>query len=269
LCLYPAFAPLSVQMANHLLLLEERTYRRCPSRRPASPEMIQTVLQRIYRARKLAYDYMRPFVVADLKRQQHGENRTFPNAEWLLEALAQYAPLSVRNANETLDFWQKKGLLRRVHPRGLLDTTSVAALLTARLAVENMQRNWLPSFMETTDPYWWCFGRVSPESQIQAIPVPFSPSLPASMMVWTPWQGAIWEEQWQLIIGGEYLYRWAGSPSLGDLLLWEEDLPRKILDAQHDALFGRSAVQQILLQEARHDVLTHIVQKGMRHGSVQ
>lgn len=262
--LYPAFAPLPVPMANHLLLLQERQYRRRPSLRPTSEEMMQTVLENIRRARTLVYDYLRPFVMADKKRQQRGESRTFPQAEWLLETLAQYTPGVVRNSVETLDFWQKKGLLRREKTRGLLEMTSVAALLIARLAEGRLQRNWLPSLLEAEEPHWWCYGRSSPDAPLQAIPIPISSSCPTSLLVWTLWQGALWEEEgWQIIVGGDGLYRWAGSPSVADLLAWDEELPTKILASQHDPLFGRPLVQKVLLQEARYDVLTRVVKKGM------
>lgn len=261
--LYPAFAPLPAPMANHLLLLQQRQYRRRPSMRPAVEEMMQTVLENIARARTLVYDYLRPFVIADKKRQQRGESRTFPQAEWVLETLAQYTPGLVKNSVETLDFWQKKGLLRREKTRGLLEMTSVAALLIARLAEERLQRNWLPSMLEAGEPHWWCYGRTAPAAPLQAIPVPIPPSCPASLLIWTPWQGALWEEeQWQIIVGGDGLYRWATTPSVSDLLAWDEELPAKILAGQHDPLFGRPSVQEVLLREARYDVLTRVVKKG-------
>ena len=262
--LYPAFAPLPAPMADHLLLEEERRYRRRPAQRPSDQEMAQTVLERISRARTLVYEYLHPFVTADQKRHERGEGRTFPNVDWLLETLAQYTPGRGGNSEATLDFWQKRGLLRREKTRGLLEITSVAALLVARLAEGTLQRNWLPSSLEDTEPYWWCSGRVSPGAPIQAIPVPLSSSLPASQVVWTPWRGAIWEGTWRTI-GEAFLYRWAGSPSVQDLLLWQQDLPQKIQAVQHDPLFGRPSVQMVLIQEARSDVLFDIVQKGMCH----
>lgn len=263
--LYPALAPLAVPMANHLLLLEERKYQRRLSKRPEDAVMIQTVLERISRSRTLVYEYMNPFVAADKRRQERGTSRTFPNPEWLLETLSQYTPGPVRNSEATLDYWQKKGLLRRERTRGLLEVTSIAALLVARLAQGTLQRNWLPSSLEDTEPYWWCYGRVSPDAPIQAIPVPLPPALPPAMALCTPWRGAIWENHWR-IIGDEYLYRWADSPSAQDLLVWQEDLPRKIEAAQQDTLFGRPAVQLALIQEVRGDVLFDIARKGTCHG---
>lgn len=84
------------------------------------------------------------------------------------------------------------------------------------------------------------------------------------MVLWTPWRGAIWDGTW-LPIGETFLYRWAGSPSLQDLSLWQQELSQKIQAVQHDALFGRPSVQRVLIQEARADVLFAIAQKGRCH----
>jgi hypothetical protein len=262
--LYPAFAPLPAPMADHLLLLEQRRYRHRPAQRPTDQEMAWTVLERIDRARTLVFEYLHPFVTADQKRQVRGESRTFPTVDWLLETLAQYTPGRGGNAEATLDFWQKRGLLRREKTRGLLQITSVAALLVARLTEETLQRNWLPSFLKEAEPCWWCYGRVEPSAPIEAIPVPLSSELPSSMVLWTPWRGAIWDGTWRAI-GEPFLYRWAGSPSLQDLSLWQQELPRKIQAVQHDPFFGRPSVQMALMQEARSDVLLDLAQKGISH----
>lgn len=111
--LYPAFAPLPVPMANHLLAQQSQQYRHRPLKRPADQEMIQEVLDRIIRARIIIYEYMYPFILADQKRQQRGATRTFPEPDWLLDTLAQYTPHRKKNDISTLDYWQKKGLLRR------------------------------------------------------------------------------------------------------------------------------------------------------------
>lgn len=260
--LYPAFAPLPPSMADHLLLQESRRYRRRRlSKRPSTQEMARTVLERISRARIVVYEYMHPFVQADIKRSQRGEGRTFPNPEWLLEALAQYAPRTVRNSEATLDDWQKRGLLRREKARGLLDVTSVAALLIARLAEGIHQRHWLPTMRAPEDPWWWCYSRVSPGAPIDAMPLPLPGDLPGSLVLWTPWQGAIWEREWQ-VLGNGSVYRWAGLPALADLLTWDEQLPAEIQRWRDHPLFGRPAVQGVLLEEARIMVLTDVAQKG-------
>lgn len=256
--LYPAIAPLPAPMANHLLYQEARKYRRAISKRPADQEIIQTVLERIVRARIVVFEYMNPFVLADRKHQHH----TFPEPDWLLDALAQYAPNKKKNDLSTLDYWQKRGLLRREKMRGLLDITSVAALLVARLSDSNLQRNWLPSSISESEPRWWCYSRSAPGEPIQAVPLPFfDPLLPASLVVWTPWQGAGWEERWQRI--GEPFYQWAGAPLIRDLSLWDGEIPRKIQDIQNDPFFSRKAIQLIFLQEARQEILVRIVQKGV------
>lgn len=262
-CLYPAFAPLPVPTANRLLQTEEQKYRRRLRARPADTELMQTVLEKVRRARRVVYDYLNPFVLADRKRRELDESSTFPSGEWLLETLAQYTPRAARNSLETLDFWQKKRLLRRTQPRGLLEIASVAALLVARLSEENLQRRWQASSLEATEPWWWCYGRSSPDDRVQSIPVPISLSLPASLVLWTPWQGAAWDDQWQGRNAGECLSRWAGEPSIEELLIWDEEVPRKILACQGDPLFGRSSVQTALLREARSDVIARIVEKGL------
>ncbi len=265
-CLYPAFAPLSIPMANHLLLLEERKYHRRPTKRPASPEMLQTVLERISRARTVVYEYLRPFVAADKKRQQRGESRVFPSQEWVLETLAFYAPNGVKNDEETLDDWQKRSLLRREKTRGRLDMTSLATLFIVRLAEEVHLRNWLPTCVTPEEPWWWCYGQDAPGASVEAIPLPLPGDLPPSLVIWTPWQGAIWEQEWQLHGRDGNLYRWANPPGLEGLQVWDKQLPAKIQACKEHPLFGRPAVQRVLLEEARHMVLTDVadvVQKGI------
>jgi hypothetical protein len=264
--LYPAIAPLSAPMANHLLLQEERQNRQRPSRRPPPEMMVEAVLERIRRVRPVVFDYLHPFVIADTIRQREGKSRAFPRSDFLRETLAQYSPGQGEISEATLDYWQRRGLLRREQPRGLLDITSVAALLIARLVEGNRQRNWLPSEHKETEPFWWCFGRVAPDAPIQAIPVPIPAAFPASLVVWTPWRGVMWEDGWQgMSRRGEYFYWWARPPSAQDLLVWDEEISRKLLAVQHDPLFGRPSVQTVLLQEAMHDVLAYIVQEGLCH----
>lgn len=267
--LYPAFAPLSIPMANHLLLQEAKPYRHRPLQRPPDEQLIATLLKRIVRARTTVFAYLHPFVLADQKRQARGENRTFLTPDFLLEALTQYTPRgSRRYAEGTLDHWQKRGLLRREKIRGFLDLTSVAALLIARLSEEQLQKNWLPSCMEATEPQWWCSGQLSPTSPVQAIPAaPLPSDPPASLVLWTPWQGALWDGRWQMF-GGMFLYRWAGDPGAKNLLPWEKDVSDQLQRYGEDPFLRRETIQAVLRHEAQQDILAHIAERNSHDGSV-
>lgn len=264
--LYPAFAPLSVPMVEHLLLLEARQHRRRrPGKGPTPQHMLETVLQRVVRARADVYDYLRFFVTADKRRQERGESGGFPTAEWVLETLAFYAPNQVKYDEATLKWWQKRGLLRRERRRGLLDISSVATLFTVRLAENVRERNWLPARIEAEEPLWWCYGQESPDAPLRPVPLPLPAALPAALILCTPWQGAVWEQEWQPDRVGN-LYRWARPPELEDLLAWDTSLPVEILSYKEHPLLGRPMVQQALLEEARSIVLTEIIKKGVvRH----
>lgn len=274
---YPAFAPLSAPMANHLLLQEARQYLRRPAQRPGDSMLISLVLEKIVRSETIIYKYLSPFVRSDQKRQERGSRADFPNPGWLLETLAQYTPSHARYSEATLDYWQKRGLLRREKTRGGLDVTSVAALLIARLTERNLQKNWLPPCVPEGEPYWWCYGRSGPDAPIQSIPVPIPTGVSASMILWTQFKGAFWDREWcreqvvtqtpekLLVWSGDRFYRFAGSPNIEELRIWDEEIPHKLHIAQNDSLFGRKPVQIILLEEARKMVLEKIITEGWCH----
>jgi hypothetical protein len=258
--LYPAFAPLSIPVANHLLHQEEKRYRHRPRMRPTDEALIQAVLARIIRARSIVFEYLNPFLVADEKHQQRGESRRFPSSDFLLETLAHYTPHKMKNAEGTLDHWQQRGLLRRDKARGLLNITSVAALLIARIAEERLKKNWLPLIVEDAEPRWWCYGNESPHALTQPFPLPLPSTFSPSLVLWTPWQGASWEGQWHAFKQRQHLYRWAGSPLLQDLQVWEKELPQKVQNLQHDPFLGRARVQAVLLEEAKQVILENIAE---------
>jgi hypothetical protein len=137
------------------------------------------------------------------------------------------------------------------------------------VAEEVHQKNWLPSSIPPTEPWWWCYGRKSPSAPIQAIPVPIPPDLPSSLVLWTPWLGAIWEGDWQAVsmIGDEYLYRGVTHcPTVDDLRIWDEELADRITAMTDDALLGREVVQTALRREAGKMILAKSVKKGFfRH----
>ncbi|MDQ2716226.1 MAG: hypothetical protein M3Z08_15070 [Chloroflexota bacterium] len=260
--LYPAFAPLPLPLAEHLVLQEYRRSRRVVlAKRPHPEQVWASVLERVSKARRIAYEYMHPFVIVDTKRSKQGLVRTFPAGDWLLDTLATYTPEGKRNAGPTLDYWQKKGLLRRDKPRGLLDLNSVAALLVARIAEEEHQRNWLPSELPADEPAWWCYSQADPTAPIQPVPLSLSPTLAPTAVLWTPWPGAAWlSEEWQII--ENQAFRWAGAVSTEhELAIWDRDLARTILAAQTHILTAQETVQAALMQEARHLILQRVARQ--------
>ena len=141
------------------------------------------------------------------------------------------------------------------------DITSVAALLVSRISEGKLQKNWLPSSIDPSEPLWWCYGRSSPSAPVYPHPLPST--FQAALLLWTPWRGSMWEASWRRGEERSDLYRWGRSPTLQDLLVWDHEIPQKILNLQHDPLFGRERVQRVLLEEAQHDILTRIATRSM------
>jgi hypothetical protein len=253
--LYPLFAPLPLPIASHLVTQEyRRSRRKAVSMRPAPEQVWWVVEEQVRRARTVAYEYMHPFVLVDKRRSEQGLPRAFPSAEWLLDTLATYTPEGKRNAEPTLDYWQKKGLLRRDKPRGQLDLMSVAALLIARIAEEEHQRNWLPSKIREEESDWWCYGQAGPTAPAQPTRLPLAPTLPAATLLWTPWLGAAWEGEWRVI--GNKAFRWAGAVSSEhDLEAWDPSIAATIMRSRSHALIGQETIQVALLQEASRMIL--------------
>jgi hypothetical protein len=263
--LYPAFAPLPIPVAEHLVLEEYRRYSRViPAKRPQPEQIWASVGGRVSKARRVAYEYLKPFVTVDRKRREQGLAGTFPSSEWLLDALATYTPRGKRNAEPTLAYWQQRGLLRRDKPRGEFDLTSVAALLVARIAEEEHQRNWLPSELAEEEPAYWCYSQAGPDALVQPLPIPLPPSLPAATMLWTPWLGAAWiRDEW--IIIDQLAYRWAGVLSNGEeLQVWDDDLVTILKTLKTNDLISQERVQAILVQEASRVILQRVAHRHQK-----
>jgi hypothetical protein len=262
--LYPAFAPLPVPFAQHLVTQEYRRCRRSASRkRPVPseppPEVFwKTVLLRVTRARSIVFEIMHPFVLADAHNRRRGRDLSFPDSEWLLDMLANYAPAEHEPKELTttnLNHWVKRGLLTREWERGPFDQMSAAAFLTARIAEEVYENKWLPSDLSADSPRWWCYGKSSPEAEVVALPVPLPDDLPSSMILWTPWHGALWhDEEWRMV--DKVACRWFSVlPLEQDIAVWDEKIVVEIHDALEHIPFGKEAVRDILLMEARKILL--------------
>lgn len=264
--LYPAFAPLPLPLAQHLILQEYRRYRRVvPSRQPTPRQIWAQVWERVSKARLVVYDYLHPFVVVEQRRSHQDLPRLFPSSAWLLDALATYTPEGKRNAEPTVDFWQQRGLLRREKPRGMFSLQSVAALLVARIAEEEHQRNWLPSALPPEEPDWWCYSQRGPTAPILPMPIPLPPTLTGTTVLWTPWLGAAWlSDAWKIV--GSLALRWTGDlASAHDLEGWDHELATTILTSQAHLLTGQQRIQAALVQEASRLVLERVAQHAYTH----
>jgi hypothetical protein len=200
---------------------------------------------------------MHPEVLRDARHRRRGRGLSFPDTEWILATLAENTPGELEPKNytvETLKSWAKRGLLTREWELGPFDQTGVAAFLTARIAEEVYENKWLPTEMADDEPRWWCYGQVCPAAEIVPIPVPLPNDLPPSMMLWTPWHGAIWHEAWQVI--GSVACRWSPTPSSEEAVAaWNEVMALQIHEALQHIPFGKQAVRDILLLEARKILL--------------
>ncbi len=257
--LYPAFAPLPIPIAEHLVVQEYRSYRRVPTaKRPRPEQLWARVSERVSKARQLAYEYLEPFVTVERKRRQQGLEGSLLSSDWLLDTLASYTPQGKRNAEVTLAYWQQRGLLRRDKPRGGFDLTSIAALLVARIAEEEHQRHWLPSVLAEEEPFFWCYSQARPDAGVEPLPIPLPPALPVTTVLWTPWLGAVWlSEEWSLI--REQAYGWVGPLSTPEeLQVWDGDLATTIKTLRANTLTNQEAVQAILIRQAGHMILERV-----------
>lgn len=216
--LYPAFAPLAVPLAQHLVQLEYQQNRSAPTR-----AIWSRVLERVTHARRNVFEYMDDFVQEDAQKpRRRGRGKSFPDEKWFLDELRNNTPTGNRPVSVTLYDWQQRGLLLREWPRGPFDLDSVAALLIARMAEDEHERGWLPSSLDEEEPRWWCYGREYPDAPIMAVPVPL-PELPPSTLLWTHWRGAAWRK-WASV--GNVACCWSPSlPTQSDLAAYKVKLP--------------------------------------------
>ena len=208
---YPAFAPLPIPIAEHLVLQVAQQERDMPPH-----ELLLTVLERVEQARQDIYEYMHTFVLEDALKPRRGRGASFPDKKWLLDELRTHTPKKKRATEETLDDWQERGLLLREWARGPFDLDSVASLMIARIVEDQHIKGWLPSSLEEQEPRWWAYGKESPTSSVVSVPLPLPESLP-SMLLWTPWTGAAWKPIWH--VEGNIACRWVvASPTRDDLI---------------------------------------------------
>jgi len=116
----------------------------------------------------------------------------------LLRLVQAVSPQKSHPEISLLTTWRQRGLLR-MQRRNYPDPQSAAALLLARKLSPAALRRWLPSALLPTEPFWYCYRQDAPQSPLAACPVPLPPAIPQTTLLWTPWVGASWLPDWQLI----------------------------------------------------------------------
>ncbi|MGB8346629.1 MAG: hypothetical protein WCD86_17210 [Ktedonobacteraceae bacterium] len=227
---WPLYAPLPRPFLLHL-------YKRGQHRLPG-----QTLAQQIQLARTATYTIFDPFV------RGHGLT-----SQWVLNFLTMQTPDKSAVSTGTLSLWRERGLVRD-RERGHPDPQNAAALLIARM-IDDRERNWLPLEMAPDEPAWWCWRQDSPGSPVIPCPVPLPADLPATSLLWTPWEGAAWDAPWVSLesLGAA---RWAGaSGKQHELALTREALAAwdpevAALHMPNETALGKSAQQEILRAKA-------------------
>jgi hypothetical protein len=74
------------------------------------------------------------------------------------------------------------------------------------------EREWMDTEREEKEPYFYVWVQVEPGAPVFPIPYPLPPDLPPDAVVWTPWQGVAWDQQW-VAIDGLGAIRFAGARS--------------------------------------------------------
>ena len=253
-------APLPIPMFKHLYVLAYREEEKVAKRRRLSPEQIWNNTEKeVKKARDIVYDYMNPFVQAELKK---GAGHAFLTSNWLLDALKSYNPKGEKNSVAMLNNWQQKGVLRRSKFRGHYDPTSVAAILMARVVVKTLERNITPIEITADEPHWWCFSQTAPSVSALCIPVPLSADLPPAACLWTSWKGASWySEDWSVY--EDKAVRWAGPiASELPLAVWDKAQAQDIEEARQHK-WCTPTVERTLIRDASQAILKDLANSLM------
>ena len=145
-----------------------------------------------------------------LINQQVPEIPTWPRIKtgWLVDELSRLAPIPFNR--DTLNRWVAKGVARQLG-HGLVEPQCAAELVTARqMVAPTREREWMDTEREEKEPYFYVWVQVEPGAPVFPIPYPLPPDLPPDAVVWTPWQGVAWDQQW-VAIDGLGAIRFAGA----------------------------------------------------------
>lgn len=211
---YAFVAPLPIPLANHL-------YHNWLKKLNVSFQEAQSrLIKEIDEHRRYLYLYMDSFV---RNRRTPAPRQLRFSSEWLRQTLGMYSPDKRPLPESTLTHWIKAGFLR-MEAKGKPEPDSAAALCLMRMLTEEVRM-----MFDGMDPSetWWCFAQDGPENEIYSLSSASIPRLPARTLLWTPWVGASWSENW-LSIGDVGAIRFVGAPSSMKTQLWYNRLLENI-----------------------------------------
>lgn len=127
---------------------------------------------------------------------------------WLVEELSALAPIPF--TRDTLNRWVAKGVVRQLG-HGLVEPQCAAELVTARqMVAKTREREWMDTERGEEEPYFYVWVQVEPGAPVFPLPYPLPATLPPDAVVWSPWQGVAWDQQW-VGIEGLGAIRFAGA----------------------------------------------------------
>jgi hypothetical protein len=156
-------------------------------------------------------------------------------SKWLVQTLYAYMPKNTIVYPQRLREWRKAKVLLST-PDGQLDPQSVSSILLARL-IDQRRNGWLPQ--PTRIESFWVWRQDDPGLEPYPYELPISAVDPADpsvvkrqpqigerpYLLYTPWQGAAWDDADAWFVTHHGAVRWVGSPDGAILAHWL--LPRE------------------------------------------
>ncbi|HEU5379761.1 MAG TPA: hypothetical protein VFV38_30425 [Ktedonobacteraceae bacterium] len=175
----------------------------------------------------------------------------------------------------TIRDWQARGLMHSAS-HGVRHLQRVAALLTMR-RMSYLQRDWLPSSISDTEPWFYVWGIHPGDTTPQMYPVPLPQTLKANTLLYSTWAGTAWSLPGWMSIGQYGAVGWAGwtdsetggrySLSLTEIQQWHEpwtEIDATFLQAEkkYSSLFPgfpRVAVVSLYEEERCHRLASELL----------